>query len=69
MKSPEINNFLDETAVANFGRSRTASMKRWICVTCGKSASEFSDELSRKEYLISEMCQACQDIVFAEPEE
>jgi uncharacterized CHY-type Zn-finger protein len=69
MKSPEINNFLDQTAVANFGRSRTESMNRRSCVTCGKPANEFRDELSRKEYGISGMCQDCQDIVFVEPEE
>ena len=69
MKSPEINNFLDKTAVANFGRSRTESLNQRSCVTCGKSANEFRDKLSVKEYGISGMCQVCQDIVFAKPEE
>jgi hypothetical protein len=30
---------------------------------------EFRDALSEKEYRISGLCQACQDIMFAEPEE
>ena len=64
-----MNSFLDQTAIANFGRSRTASMMQSTCVTCGKPANEFRDDLSRKEYGISGMCQACQDIVFADPED
>ena len=35
-----------------------------ICSWCGESAEEFEDDLSRKEYKISGMCQACQDDVF-----
>jgi hypothetical protein len=31
------------------------------CVTCGKQVTGFRDELSRKEYEISGMCQECQD--------
>lgn len=30
---------------------------------------DFKDEISRREYRISGMCQSCQDKVFAEPEE
>lgn len=39
-----------------------------ICPTCQKplkgDTSEFRDDLSRKEYTISGMCQSCQDGVF-----
>lgn len=37
-----------------------------VCATCGVpvSESDFGDELSRKEYTISGMCQKCQDSVF-----
>ena len=35
-----------------------------VCVLCNKPATEFKDELSKKEYLISAMCQQCQDEVF-----
>jgi hypothetical protein len=33
---------------------------------CGKPAVDFSDELSQREYLISGLCQACQDKIFCE---
>jgi len=35
-----------------------------VCPTCGERVGEFKDELSRKEYTISGMCQKCQDSVF-----
>lgn len=31
------------------------------CVTCGKQVTGFNDDLSRKEFEISGMCQECQD--------
>jgi C4-type Zn-finger protein len=31
--------------------------------------NSFKDELSLKEFIISGMCQQCQDKIFAEPEE
>lgn len=34
------------------------------CPTCGKPIGEFRDDLSRKEFEISGMCQECQDSVF-----
>lgn len=36
------------------------------CPTCNKPIGEFRDLTSRREYLISGMCQACQDSVFGE---
>jgi hypothetical protein len=33
---------------------------------CGKFADNFRDELSRKEFNISGLCQRCQDQVFTE---
>jgi hypothetical protein len=40
------------------------------CITCeGEITSEsFRDDLSKREYSISGMCQKCQDGVFGEPE-
>jgi len=35
-----------------------------VCVSCGGDASEFKDELSRKEYYMSGLCQVCQDSIF-----
>lgn len=36
------------------------------CISCENNISEsdFKDELSKKEYSISGMCQKCQDLVF-----
>ena len=34
------------------------------CPICKKEITEFKDELSRKEYEISGMCQQCQDDIF-----
>lgn len=37
------------------------------CITCGSGAvkaEDFKDDLSRKEFTISGMCQECQDSVF-----
>lgn len=36
---------------------------------CGGPASQFKDDLSRREYQISGLCQKCQDEVFAEPKD
>lgn len=54
------NDWRDELAVALFGRERHGD----VCVTCGGPVGEFRNELSRKEYGISGMCQKCQDSVF-----
>ena len=63
MKNPKYEEFLDDMSQKLFGRSRNNR----ICVTCGSSKIEyddFRDDLSRKEYKISKMCQKCQDGVF-----
>lgn len=60
---------LDAIAQAQFGRKRTDSIRSNICLVCGAPATEFKDELSRKEYTISGMCQDCQDKVFNSDEE
>ena len=38
------------------------------CACCAFPVTEFSDELSEKEYSISGMCQDCQDKVFGKEE-
>jgi len=44
-----------------------------LCVTCGDEISLQAltqmDDISRKEYSISGMCQVCQDSVFSDPGE
>lgn len=61
-KSDEINALID--ASNPFGRKRVESIKADVCTWCGKAATEFRDELSRKEYTISGLCQVCQDETF-----
>lgn len=39
------------------------------CPTCGEAVGTFKDELSRREFGISGMCQKCQDETFDGPEE
>ena len=63
-KAQALLDFLDLSAEKLFGRSYTQSIKNNVCVSCGKEAVEFKDELSRKEYTISGFCQSCQDDVF-----
>ena len=40
-----------------------------LCPTCKGKIGPFRDDLSRKEFSISGMCQGCQDSVFNSPEE
>lgn len=37
-----------------------------ICPFCENKVGEFRDDLSRKEYEISGLCQTCQDDFFGE---
>ncbi len=69
MKSKEIDKFLDEMSMGIFGRHRSLALAGQGCVSCGKPATEFKDALSRKEYGLSGLCQACQDKVFGGGEE
>ncbi len=63
-KSPEVEAFLELTA------GRTSAIRSNTCIRhplgCGKPVdlNEFRDELSRLEYNMSGMCQACQDKTF-----
>jgi len=63
-KSPAMEQFLDEQTKTLTGRTRTDSIKADICAWCGGPASEFKDNLSRREYAISGLCQKCQDKMF-----
>lgn len=65
-KSPEMDHFLDELSLIIFGRSAALAKVGGQCVCCGKQATDFKDDLSRKEYDISQLCQTCQDLVFKE---
>ena len=52
-----------------FGRDRRETIKNNVCVSCGKRATEFRDEISRREFSISSLCQNCQNPVFDTEEE
>lgn len=65
MKTIEMENHLEDMAQILFGRGRKVAMENQLCVMCGSDANHFADELSRKEYGISGMCQTCQDKAFA----
>mgnify|MGYP007044129294 CR=1 FL=1 len=68
-KSPALETMLNKFTSTTFGRERTDSISKDVCVTCGKEATNFKDQLSRKEYTISGMCQTCQDSVFGEDDD
>jgi hypothetical protein len=69
-KHPAINLFLSGLA----RKSRTITISEGECMSCdstGIVATSFHDDISRKEYAISGLCQSCQDDVFGhgEPDE
>jgi hypothetical protein len=49
---------------AILGVDRVETIKADACVFCHQPATEFRDELSRREYTISGICQTCQDKTF-----
>jgi len=63
-KSPEMIKVLDDITQKMFGRTRTGSQEKNLCVMCGGPADAFKDALSKKEYGISGMCQKCQDEIW-----
>ena len=75
-KSDTINGELDLlTQIIFNGKDRQTCIEEGTCITCdeakGLIATSFRDDVSRKEYAISAMCQSCQDDVFGmgEPED
>jgi hypothetical protein len=62
MNTPE--QFKDDIAMIIFGRSVALAKAGNQCVSCGKPADNFRDELSQREYNISQLCQTCQDDIF-----
>lgn len=62
-KSKEIEAMLENFS-SRFSMTRSAAMRNNKCVMCGGDATEFRNEVSKKEYQISKMCQSCQDSVF-----
>ena len=64
-KHPEIEAHLSTLT----GVSRPKAILANTCTWCKKAALDFTDDLSRKEYTISGMCQSCQDKTYGAFEE
>lgn len=63
----QVDDIKEDMAQMIFGRSRRASLKALVCVSCGgevPSPGKWRDEISEKEYHISALCCDCQDSVF-----
>ena len=76
MEPTNKSNPIDSMLSSIFGVDRVKTITEAFCVSCdseGNNAASFRDDISRKEYAISGMCQSCQDDVFGvsddEPDE
>ena len=60
-KAPAIEHAIRQIC----GIDRTVALDG-VCVMCGKEVTEdsFRDDLSKKEFTISGLCQSCQDEIF-----
>ena len=63
-KSPAMEALLQAFTTQFAAVPRAEAFDTQRCVTCGEPVGQFKDELSRKEYSLSGMCQTCQDEVF-----
>jgi len=65
-RTQQMQQFLDKLSMTTYGITDTEAHEQHICVSCRGTVydSQFKDELSRKEYRISALCQVCQDEVF-----
>jgi hypothetical protein len=65
-RTPEMQAVLDKLGVLTFGRTNSEAIKTNTCIKCSKPVveTEFKDALSRNEYSISGLCQACQEQVY-----
>jgi hypothetical protein len=67
MKATDKNPTMDALLSSLMGKDRAEVIRLGKCMSCdrvGNIASSFRDDLSRKEYQISGMCQSCQDDIF-----
>ena len=64
-KNPQIEKMLNSFTKSAFGTERD-SKQCAICSSTKVKPSDFRDKVSRKEFSISQMCQACQDEFFEE---
>ncbi len=59
-KSKAINDLCREV----MGKDRMETIIADKCMSCTGDATKFTDELSKREYKISGLCQKCQDSAF-----
>jgi hypothetical protein len=66
-KVKTIRNLLDKISSQEpFVNKRSHALLAKLCVFCENPNLNFLDELSKKEYKLSGMCQTCQDNYFKE---
>ncbi|KKN08497.1 hypothetical protein LCGC14_1056150 [marine sediment metagenome] len=61
---PGLMSLNEVIGILIFGKDLRQVKRDKQCMTCPCDANEFKDDISRKEYLQSGMCQHCQDKVF-----
>jgi hypothetical protein len=61
-----INQNARFAAIVAFGKRAGDRLDRGLCPRCGKPAGDFRDALSKREQMISGLCQPCQDAIFVE---
>ncbi len=64
-KDPQIDALLSTM----MGGSRQLCVENAECISCNGEARIFRDDVSRKEFTISALCQNCQDDIFGAEEE
>ena len=69
MKATEKATEIDEFITMLTGRDRKRVVALAGCIQCNDDALSFKDDLSRREYEISGLCQTCQDNFFGCDEE
>lgn len=63
-KATEKVKDIESLLTAMTGKHRLTEIEADRCISCEKDAKEFKNELSKREYSISGLCQKCQDNVF-----
>jgi len=63
-RNKNLQNALDGFTKRVVNKTQEKAEKEKVCIWCGEKITGFKDELSRKEYKISGLCQKCQDETF-----
>jgi hypothetical protein len=54
-------------AIVAFGKKAAERLDQELCPRCGKPPkNDFRDDVSRREFAITGLCQSCQDVIFVE---